>query len=349
MIKQILLTLLFILSTLQIYTDDKPVIAVLDFKYSGISALEAAVLIDYLTASIVETDKFRVIQKAGRNAILLEQEFSLSYMTDERYHVKIGRLLSANQVVVGSIGIFRDKYLLTLKLIDIQSGETLKIETDKFDSTDELLEQGKYLAYKIAASEEQYLEITKIQEKEKKKFQEQKEKERREREREARRRNIERFFHSLFYKKNTTWNFDFSIGIATGRYSVPTGDSGIVEANSIVALFNLGLGYYISDYISTTFLLGFSYEEYLLYKRYASYSSGDRERLYNFLIGGRLYIGNLRIGPAGIIELGYLNTETTFRGFYYSFGLYFYSFFLTLSPLRNGIYGQLGYTFRITR
>lgn len=95
--------ILIVLVNTHIYSENpKPVLAVLSFNYSGIGKSEAEVFTDYLISAFVETNRFRVIQKADRNLILSEQEYTLSDTSDELSQIEVGKLLSANQIVIGS-------------------------------------------------------------------------------------------------------------------------------------------------------------------------------------------------------------------------------------------------------
>ena len=91
-------------------TDEKPLISVLDFRTSGISEAEVEVFVDFLSSHIIETNRFRVIDRMQRQALLKEMEFSYEDCTDESCQLEIGRLLAANQIVVGSVGRVGERF-----------------------------------------------------------------------------------------------------------------------------------------------------------------------------------------------------------------------------------------------
>ena len=81
-----LIVLVFIIVssvTLPAQAGEKPLISVLDFRTSGISQAEVEVFVDFLSSHIIETGKFRVIDRMQREALLKEMEFSYDDCTDE--------------------------------------------------------------------------------------------------------------------------------------------------------------------------------------------------------------------------------------------------------------------------
>jgi len=132
--------------------DEKPLISVLDFKTSGISRAEVEVFVDFLSSHIIDTGKFRVIDRMQREALLREMEFSYDDCTDEGCQLEVGRLLAANQIVVGSVGRVGERYLLTIKLIDVQTGEAIKTGSEKYTDLNKLIDDSERLAQEFATT-----------------------------------------------------------------------------------------------------------------------------------------------------------------------------------------------------
>ena len=125
--------------------EDKPILSVLEFETSGISKEEGKVFVDSITSYIIETDKYRVIDRMQRQMLLDEQSFSVSGCSDESCQLEIGRLLSANWIIVGSIGRVGSKYILNIKLIDVETGETANGDSKMYNNLDSLLENSRHL------------------------------------------------------------------------------------------------------------------------------------------------------------------------------------------------------------
>ncbi len=100
--------LLCLLTPDVMFAQDTPIISVLDFKASGISKVEAEILVDYISSHIVESGKYIVIDRMQRETILEEIEFSASDCVDEKCQIELGRLLlganPAERVVCGQTG-----------------------------------------------------------------------------------------------------------------------------------------------------------------------------------------------------------------------------------------------------
>ena len=104
---------------------DLPVLSVLDFEAVGVSEGETKLFRDLISSYFVKSENYRVIDAGQRDSILKELEFSLSGCTDENCQLEAGKMLSAQFIVVGSLGLFGERYVLNVKLINVESGQTV--------------------------------------------------------------------------------------------------------------------------------------------------------------------------------------------------------------------------------
>ena len=132
---------------------EKPSISVLDFKASGISEAELVVFVDFITSHIVSTNAYRVIDRSQRETILSEINFSLQDCADEACQVQIGRLLSAKQIVIGSLGRIGVQYILNMKLVEVETGEAVRSLSEVYKSIDDLVNDSKRIAYGLVGLE----------------------------------------------------------------------------------------------------------------------------------------------------------------------------------------------------
>lgn len=124
---------------------DAPLITVMDFNLSGISEPEGLLLVDFISNSIRGSGYYRIIDRAQRDSILEEQEFSLSGCTDEKCQLEVGKLLAANFMFVGSVGRIGDRYILNMKLIDVATGEAVGTASDKYNDLNDLVDDSSRL------------------------------------------------------------------------------------------------------------------------------------------------------------------------------------------------------------
>lgn len=96
--------------------DQKKSIAILNFDYSTVQSGVAAIfgtnqdigkgVADLLVEKLVKSGQYRVIERKAIDKILAEQNFSNSDRADSNTAAKIGRLMGADAIVMGSITQF---------------------------------------------------------------------------------------------------------------------------------------------------------------------------------------------------------------------------------------------------
>ena len=98
------------------FGDDKKTIAILNFDYSTVQSGVSAIfgtnqdvgkgVADLLVDKLVKSGQYRVIERKAIDKIMAEQNFSNSDRADSNTAAKMGRLLGADAIVVGSITQF---------------------------------------------------------------------------------------------------------------------------------------------------------------------------------------------------------------------------------------------------
>jgi len=101
-------------------------IAVLDLEGRGISQPEAISLSDRLRAALVRTDKVRIIERGQMEAVLREQDFSLTGCTSNECAVEVGELLGVTHMVAGTIGKVGSMFTIDLRVVSVASGEIVR-------------------------------------------------------------------------------------------------------------------------------------------------------------------------------------------------------------------------------
>ena len=81
-------------------------------------------------SELMNTGKFRVMERSQMESILKEQGFAQSGACDgSECAIEMGKLLSVDQMVLGSIAKVGDIYTMTARLVSVQTGEILKSAT----------------------------------------------------------------------------------------------------------------------------------------------------------------------------------------------------------------------------
>ncbi len=133
---------------------EKPVTTVLDFQTNGISENDMKSIISFLSAELFATGKYRVIDTAQRETILHELEFSASGCTDESCQLEIGKLLSAEYIVVGDIAVVGTRYILSARILETETSETTGIARGVYKNFDELVDDMSLFAAGLSENSE---------------------------------------------------------------------------------------------------------------------------------------------------------------------------------------------------
>lgn len=142
--------------------DVKLTAAVMDLEPGeGISKGTAMSLSDYLRIQLVNTNDFVVVTRENMEQVLKEQQFQLSNCTSQECIVQVGKLLGARKMFAGSIGKVGTTYLITLRIIDVESGKIEKAETEKCTKCEEdaLIKSIKNIVDKIKIIEPDFANI----------------------------------------------------------------------------------------------------------------------------------------------------------------------------------------------
>ena len=125
----------------------------MDFETSNISAGDMKLIISLISSHLFQADQFTVIDVAQRDTILEEIKFSLSGCSDESCQIEIGKLLSAEFIIVGSIGKVGNKYVLSMRLLEVSTSKTMNTADGVFDNIDLLVEGLEPLVFSLAGLE----------------------------------------------------------------------------------------------------------------------------------------------------------------------------------------------------
>jgi TolB-like protein len=148
--KKRLALLFLLLMSAALYGQKKPVITVLDFKVDDVSESEMRAIISRLTSSLFATNAFTVINVEQRETLLKEMEFSFSECTDEACQIRIGKMLSAEMIVVGNVEKVGTRFHISAKMLETESAQTISAADGLYGNLDALVDDLPNLALKLA-------------------------------------------------------------------------------------------------------------------------------------------------------------------------------------------------------
>jgi curli biogenesis system outer membrane secretion channel CsgG len=118
-------------------------LAVTDFDSRLADSPDLGVLRDALIVELQNSGNARVMERSQMNTILKEQGFQRSGACDaSECAVEIGKLLAVDRMVLGSVGKLGETWSMTLRMVDVRTGEVLtSVRDTRTGSIDVLLKE----------------------------------------------------------------------------------------------------------------------------------------------------------------------------------------------------------------
>jgi hypothetical protein len=117
-------------------------VAVYPIKPAGADASLAQAMTALLSSQLTPSPKLRVIEEAMLKAVMERQAMNISDACDDTVcQVAIGKLVQAQKLISGDLVKFGSKYVLSLKLTDVQSGTLDFAAEEKCSCTEDQLDQ----------------------------------------------------------------------------------------------------------------------------------------------------------------------------------------------------------------
>ena len=125
-------------------------LSVMDFTLQDLSEAEGALITDLISSAVHKSGRYKVIDRQQRGLLLEEIKFSLDGCVDESCQLEAGRLLSADRIIIGSLGKMGSRIIFNLSMVDVETGESIGSESRIFLSLDELVDECSGVAMSIA-------------------------------------------------------------------------------------------------------------------------------------------------------------------------------------------------------
>jgi len=131
---------------------EKPVIAVVDFQPKNVSRIISIAVSDLVRSEMIKTGAFTMIERTQMEEILKEQGFQMSGCTDTSCAVKVGKLMSANKILVGEVNGIGQTIVTTIRIVDVEKGTADFAATEKSPSIDDLDTAAKNITRELYAN-----------------------------------------------------------------------------------------------------------------------------------------------------------------------------------------------------
>ena len=99
-------------------------VAVLDLEVrEGVSPSVAGPLTDAVIDGFLKSGKYKVVDRANRDAIFLEVGFQLQDCVDNAYRIRAGRVLGVGKIVTGSVSKLGETFIVALQMVNVETSE----------------------------------------------------------------------------------------------------------------------------------------------------------------------------------------------------------------------------------
>ena len=98
-------------------------IAVFDFEAYGVDKNYSLVITDTLVSELIKVKGLELVERQKIKTLIKERELSQIGITDIDKGVELGKLLGVKKIILGRIGKIEREYILTVKLVDVKTGE----------------------------------------------------------------------------------------------------------------------------------------------------------------------------------------------------------------------------------
>ena len=108
-------------------------VSILDFKGEDVRPKVLKACFQRLETSLIESNRFTVIEKNEREEILNEQKVQSSGICDTDCIVELGKLLAADYLMLGEIIGFSGLYQIDIKIINVEKGDIIEKVTEEVE------------------------------------------------------------------------------------------------------------------------------------------------------------------------------------------------------------------------
>ena len=147
------LAFFMVFSCLPAVCEEATQIAVLELIAKNTAKEEASIITDFIVNKIVETKKFKVLERENIEKILNEQYFQMSGCTTSDCAVKAGKLLNVQKMIIGTFSRIGDKFYISARMVNVSDGTIIKAITEECLSTENLKNTSEAVGLKLADME----------------------------------------------------------------------------------------------------------------------------------------------------------------------------------------------------
>ncbi|MFH0974526.1 MAG: CsgG/HfaB family protein [Spirochaetota bacterium] len=116
-------------------------IAVLDFKTVNIPNEKSRIISELIRTDLINSNKYTVIERSQVDMIFKEHGFSQTGVTDDSSAARIGKLLTARKILIGSVMKLGEQTVVTCRVVDVEKGIAESSSKITADSEEALVQE----------------------------------------------------------------------------------------------------------------------------------------------------------------------------------------------------------------
>ena len=105
--------------------------AVMDLKAQNVPDFIAEILGDAVRDEMFRSKRYILLNRNDMESLMGEQALSMTGMVDEKSAVEVGRLLSLETMIFGSVSKLGDTYSISLNVVDVQTGKIIPYSVNR--------------------------------------------------------------------------------------------------------------------------------------------------------------------------------------------------------------------------
>ena len=120
------------------FSQEKLVVGILPFEPIRVSRADAGIVYSFMETNFIDTGVYEVVTAEQRDQILATAGDTTPECKSNDCAVEIGRKLSADHIVLGSVALSEDRYIVNAKVIDVAASRTIAADSISAAEVDDL-------------------------------------------------------------------------------------------------------------------------------------------------------------------------------------------------------------------
>jgi TolB-like protein len=121
-----------------VFCQEKPVVGILPFESIKVSRADAGIVYAFMETNFIDTAVYEVVTAEQRDQILATAGDTIPECKDNDCAVEIGRKLSADHIVLGSVALSEGRYIVNAKVIAVAASRTIAADSISAAELDDL-------------------------------------------------------------------------------------------------------------------------------------------------------------------------------------------------------------------